>query len=143
MIKEWWKEIRIEGWEGFKLAAKLKVLKSKIKEWAKNHFGDVEKMKETILGEILALDKTEEEIRLSPSDQNRRLVLKEEYQRKVREEETRWKQRSKCQWLNYSDENTKFSHGVASTRSSINRICSFVDGDVRLENREDIINHIT
>lgn len=40
-IKEWWKEIRLEGWEGFKLAAKLKELKGKIKEWAKNHFGDV------------------------------------------------------------------------------------------------------
>lgn len=61
---------------GFKLAAKLEVLKGKIKEWAKNHFGYMGKIKENILVELLALDKKEEEC-LSSSDQNRRLFLKE------------------------------------------------------------------
>lgn len=61
----------------FKLAAKLEVFKGKIKEWAKNHFGDMGKIKENILVELLALDKKEEEC-LSSSDQNRRLFLKEQ-----------------------------------------------------------------
>lgn len=33
LIKEWWKEFRVDGWAGFKLATKLKLLKGKIKEW--------------------------------------------------------------------------------------------------------------
>lgn len=29
LVKEWWMELRVEGWAGYKLAAKLKYLKQK------------------------------------------------------------------------------------------------------------------
>lgn len=38
---DWWKEMKVEGWEGCRLATKLKLLMLKIKEWAKKNFGDV------------------------------------------------------------------------------------------------------
>lgn len=62
LIKEWWKNIRVEGWARFKLGWKLKVLKGKIKEWAKNSFGDVAKLKKNILEETQSLDKKEKMI---------------------------------------------------------------------------------
>lgn len=42
------------------MAAKLKCLKHKIKDWAKIHFGDVEIEKSRILEEIQNLDRKEE-----------------------------------------------------------------------------------
>lgn len=40
------------------------------------------------------------------------------------------------------DKNTNFFHKIASSRKRINRIVSLVDGDRRLERKEEIINHI-
>lgn len=64
----------MEGWAGFRLALKLKLFKSKIKEWAALHFGDVSAIKEGILEEIRLLDREEERGPLEIADFNRRLV---------------------------------------------------------------------
>lgn len=50
----------MEGWAGFRLAVKLKLLKGNIKEWARLHFGDLRAVKEGILEEVNLLDKEEE-----------------------------------------------------------------------------------
>lgn len=42
LIKEWWQNLKVEGWAGFKLARKLKLLKGNIKHCVKNHFREVE-----------------------------------------------------------------------------------------------------
>lgn len=51
------KEIQVNGWAGFRLSRKRKLLKGKIKDRTKNYFGDTRKIKESILEEIQALDK--------------------------------------------------------------------------------------
>lgn len=108
MIREWWIELRVDGWAGYRLASKLKLLNGKIKEWVKTTFGDVLKSKETILKEIQAIDK-EETIHLLPEEVARRLSLKKKFLRKPREAEIKWKQRSWCQWLKDGDRNIIFS----------------------------------
>lgn len=47
-----------------------------------------------------------------------------------------------CKWLTKGDRNTKFFHGMASGRRRANIISFSLDGETRLENHEDIINHI-
>lgn len=42
LIKEWRKEIMVEGWKRFKLSVKLKLLKQKIKDWVKSNLGEAE-----------------------------------------------------------------------------------------------------
>ena len=37
-IRGWWREMKIEGWAGYRLITKLKLLKLKIKEWATPNF---------------------------------------------------------------------------------------------------------
>ena len=47
-----WEEIKVEGWAGHRLVAKLKVLKTKIEEWVRVSVGDVQIQKFNILAKI-------------------------------------------------------------------------------------------
>ena len=73
-------------------------LKLKLKEWAKTYFGDIELQKDAILEEIQILGNKEELGQPSLEDCNRRLSLKDDFHRKLREE-IKWRQRSRCRWL--------------------------------------------
>ena len=126
-VMDWWNEIQVEGRAGHRLMVKLKLLKIKLKEWAREKFGDVGMQKTTILEEIQLIDNREEMGQPSYEDFVRRLNLKEDLCRKVREEEIKWKQRSRCKWLK-GDKNTKLFHGMASARRRKNIILSLMDG---------------
>lgn len=55
LLENWWKGTRVDGRTGFAFAIKIKSIKSKIKEWAKIQFGDVENAKKNILAKIRSL----------------------------------------------------------------------------------------
>lgn len=73
--------------------------------------------------------------------ENKRALLKEEFQRKVKEEEIKWRRRSRCRWLKEGDKNTRFFHGLTSTRRRGNRISSLLDKEKWLDTQEEIIDH--
>lgn len=83
-VPKWWIEVIEEGWAGFRLAKKLKHLKVKIKEWAKDHFGDILKAKDSLMGEIQLLDLKEEPSQLSNEEWLKRFSLNKVLQRKLR-----------------------------------------------------------
>lgn len=91
LVKEWWMELRVEGWAGYKLAAKLKYLKQKIKQWSKDSFSDAGVMKTKIPEEIQLQDIKEEQGQLSFEDKFKRSKLKVDFVQKVKEE-IKWRQ---------------------------------------------------
>ena len=115
----------------------------KIKEWAKVNFGDWRSQKSTILVDIQELDRKEEGAKLSVEEGKKSQSLIEEFHKKLREEKIRWRQRARCKWLKEGDKNTRFFHGLASSRKRTNMISSIMDGQNRLEKKEEIIKHIT
>lgn len=82
----------VEGWPGQRLAVKLKLLKVKVKEGAKDNFAELGVIKLKILEELQCLDGKEETGLLSGEERRIGIDLKEEYRRKVREEEIMWRQ---------------------------------------------------
>lgn len=73
--------------------------------------------------------------------ENKRALLKKEFQRKVKEEEIKWRRWSRCRWLKEGDKNTRFFHGLTSTRRRGNRISSLLDKEKWLDTQEEIIDH--
>ncbi|BFG19398.1 hypothetical protein CerSpe_056720 [Prunus speciosa] len=55
-IKLWWGEDQISGWEGYKFMMRLKMLKSKLKVWSKEKFGEVERDIREAEARLLVLD---------------------------------------------------------------------------------------
>lgn len=56
-------------------------------------------------------------------------------------EEIKWKRKILLQMIE-GDRNRKFFHGLASSRSRINRICYLMDGEDGLKDHEAIIEHV-
>lgn len=141
-VKEWWEEFFVEGWMGFQLSQKLKLLKKKINSWKKDHFGKVEEHKVQILANIHQIDLKEENGLLDDQDRSRQSFLQEEFYKKALQEEIKWKQRSKNKWLDEGDRNTKYFHGATSARRHTNWITSIFSQDHLWENKQDIENEI-
>lgn len=132
----------MSGWEGFRLVTKIKKLKAFIKDWTDSQFGSVAQSLDSHLLEIQQVDIKEESGSISPEDYSRRLLLKLSFKKKVREEEIKWRQRSRLRWLLEGDRNSKFFHSYASFRHKSNKIVVLMDGDQRREDKDSISNHI-
>ena len=98
-IKLWWNNYDVSGRASYRLSSKLKRLKFSIKDWIKINHRPLESHKASILEELQSLDIKEEYQILSDTDIAKRFHLKDLFERTIREEEIKWKQRSRCRWL--------------------------------------------
>lgn len=123
LLLKWWNEYPLDynnvalSWTN-----KLKHLKQKIRGWARNYYGAKKKQKQMLIREIHRLDIVQETQDLSEEEYLNWATFKSQLDKIYLEEEIYWKNRSKQQWLEAGDQNTKFFHVVASHRSRKNRI---------------------
>ena len=141
-IKTQWNGFDVSSQASYRLSSKLKRLKFSIKDWIKTNLRSVDSYKATLLKEMQALDLKEENQILSDMDIAKRFNLKDLFERRVCEEEIKWKQRSRCRWLKEGDRNTKFFNSMATVRIRGNKINFLSVNGNRLEDREGITNHI-
>jgi hypothetical protein len=123
----------------YRLQQQLKNLKQQIKEWNKSEFGNIiqakkqlqERMKQNqhhMIASGCSLELVEEEISLMAQIETRE-----------KQEEILWRQKSRIQWLQEGERNTKFFHNSMIQRRHQNIIVSLKDQQGnKVNNHQDI-----
>lgn len=142
LVQEWWADILVHGWAGYRWATKLKILKDRNNDWSIFSNGRMSVLIASLLNGIKKIDRKEESDNISESDRVERQNLKAILQDLVKKEEIKWRQCSLYRLLKEGDKNTKLFHSMPSCRNLLNRISVLFDGDIRLVNKEDIVEHV-
>lgn len=90
--------------------------------WARNFYGEKKRAKQKLIKELHELELLQDNRELSDEEYIHWASLKSQLDSVYLEEEIYWKNRSKQQWLEAGDHNTKFFHVIASHRNKKNRI---------------------
>eukprot|EP00253_Pinus_taeda_P011982 PITA_11982 len=124
-VEEWWGNCTSKGrnrMHTFQL--KLKSLKSQIKRWNKEVFGNIledkqklEKEMEDIQQKIILEGRIEESV-------NKEGIILGRLEERRKQEEILWRQKSRIKWLKEGERNTKFFHQAMIKHRQGNRILS-------------------
>jgi len=140
LITTWWKDSEDPGDHSmYSFQQRLKLLKIKLKEWNKNHFGN-------IFQEKARLERRLEEIQQKGMQEGfSEGLLKEEeailnsIAQRETQEEIFWKEKSRNRWLREGERNTKFFHRATIQHRNQNRILSLKNEEGQiLEDHQEI-----
>jgi hypothetical protein len=146
VVQQSW-NVNVVGCPMYVLSEKLKILKKNLKTWNKNVFGNVhENVKKCKLkvDEIQALLDSN-----GPSDTllDQEKIAQVSLENALHLEELFWHEKSKVKWHCEGDRNTSYFHKLAKFRQATNQITSIKNGDVTLNDPDEvkahIVNHFT
>ncbi|KAM1555078.1 hypothetical protein PS1_007619 [Malus domestica] len=110
-----------EGSHAFRFCFKLKMLRRTLKEWYKgrgrNSKNSIDRLKNEIRATYSSGDFASNEVKL----------MERELRTAHKNEESYWRTKSRNQWLNEGDKNTKFFHAQTLKRRSSNQIRGLMD----------------
>uniref|UniRef100_A0A803Q0L9 Reverse transcriptase domain-containing protein n=1 Tax=Cannabis sativa TaxID=3483 RepID=A0A803Q0L9_CANSA len=129
-----WNDVLLEAWSSntpsddpsTSLLLKQSTCATFLSNWKhKAFFGFQSRIKQA----QLALEQARNSEDTSPESYSRQKALQANLDSLLFKEETYWRQRSRIQWLNLGDKNTRFFHKFASNRKRSNRIDSLTSED--------------
>ncbi|RVW50576.1 Transposon TX1 uncharacterized 149 kDa protein [Vitis vinifera] len=138
LIRSWWREIEVRGTASYRLAAKTKELKQKLKVWNREVFGNLEGNKRAALQQVDYWDGVESERSLSLEETELKKEAKESYKKWVMLEESHWRQLSREVWLKEGDKNTGFFHRMANAHRNNNTVDRVKIDGVWLEEDQEV-----
>ncbi|GKV51184.1 hypothetical protein SLEP1_g57855 [Rubroshorea leprosula] len=130
LFEEKWSSYRVEGWEGFKLKEKFKLLKNDLKKWNKEVFGHIDRKLEEIRDEIKKLDDKAENGVLSASEIEQRQTCFQQFWEWSSRKDSLLFQKSRQKWQQEGDANSKFFHGCIAKRRKSNGIDGIMKNNV-------------
>ena len=95
LIRSWWRRIEVRVSASFRLAAKMKEIKKKLKVWNREVFGRLDCNKSSALQQVDFWDRVESKRSLTVEETELKKAAKESYKKWVLLEEVHWRQLSR------------------------------------------------
>jgi hypothetical protein len=129
-VKEKWESLRVDGWGGFVLKEKLKLMKGALKEWHSTHSQNLSSRIDSLKVRLAGLDLKGEEDALSEEElEDLHGVTTDIHSLSRLQASIIWQQ-SRSRWLREGDANSKYFHSMLASRRRGNSISSVqVDGN--------------
>lgn len=117
---------------------KMDKLRSRLKEWNTNEFGDLNIKSENLKNRIHEIDLISEERQLTETEKEKREKTRADFWACDRLRESLWRQKSRAKWVKQGDRNTRFFQAFANNRFRRNFIGTMEVNGTLIENHEQI-----
>ncbi|XP_028115974.1 uncharacterized protein LOC114313755 [Camellia sinensis] len=119
----------VDGWAGFRLHSKLKLLRGALRQWNREIFGDVTTKLKVVEDELHELDLLAKNRDLVEAEKARRREVSGEAWKLSRWVKWMWLQKARLDWTLKGDRNTRCFHIMATSKQSRNGLNSVMVGD--------------
>jgi exonuclease III len=141
-VKSWWDSYSFEGLPSYILANKLKNLKTDLKKWNEEVFGDIGRKKKELMEGIQEMDGVAENRGLMEDEKMKMEDMSRELENTLLYEEIHWRQKSRALWLKEGDSNTRFFHKVANSHRRNNCVDNLCIDGVMSHDPTEVKEHI-
>ena len=143
VVKKVWERPVVGGTPIQRWNNKIRALCTYLARWARHTTGFLRKEKQRLSSIINDLEALAEVRPLSVHEIEIKSQSNAQIARLLREEELKWYQRSKAQFILEGDSDTRYFHGVANGRHRKKRIHSLVQDEGTIEGHEQLKSYIT
>eukprot|EP00253_Pinus_taeda_P025196 PITA_25196 len=138
IIETTWKQ-HVEGSPSHIWETKIRNIRKALKEWAKASYQEPEKIKKKVQQDLEKVQKQIEDQGLTHQLKNKEWEIQGQRMHIKREEETKWRFKSRQLWLKEGDKNTTYFHKQATTRRIRNNVNAITDSEGNQHNNQESI----